>query len=85
MITIAVAVVFILLASKFFGWQFFNAANLNYWATVYGFGDATMPVWSYARCWSGASPNTLISALIILAFGPGSSDGRARSSCPRRG
>ena len=47
-VTVAVAVVFILLADKFFGWQFFNAANLNYWATVYGFGDATIPVWSYA-------------------------------------
>ena len=68
--TIAVAVVFVLLASKFFGWEFFNAANLNYWATVYGFGDATMPVWSYPPLLvSFYFHNALISALIILAFG----------------
>ncbi len=69
-VTIIVAAVFILLADKFFGWQFFNAANLNYWATVYGFGDATMPVWSYAPfLTSFYFHNSLISALIIIAFG----------------
>jgi amino acid transporter len=69
-VTVAVAVVFILLATKFFGWQFFNAANLNYWATVYGFGKATMPVWSYAPLLASFYfHNSLISAVIILAFG----------------
>ncbi len=69
-VTIAVAVVFVLLASKFFGWQFFNAANLNYWATVYGFGEATMPVWSYPPLLASFYFHSeLISALIILAFG----------------
>jgi basic amino acid/polyamine antiporter, APA family len=69
-VTVAVAVVFILLATKFFGWQFFNGANLNYWATVYGFGDATMPVWSYAPLLASFYfHNSLISAVIILAFG----------------
>jgi basic amino acid/polyamine antiporter, APA family len=69
-VTIAVAVVFILLAAKFFGWQFFNAANLNYWATVYGFGEATMPVWSYPPLLASFYfHNSLISALLILAFG----------------
>jgi amino acid transporter len=69
-VTIAVAVVFVLLASKFFGWEFFNAANLNYWATVYGFGEATMPVWSYPPLLASFYfHNELISALIILAFG----------------
>jgi basic amino acid/polyamine antiporter, APA family len=69
-VTVAVAVVFILLASKFFGWQFFNAANLNYWAVAYGFGDATMPVWSYPPLLASFYfHSTLISALLILAFG----------------
>jgi APA family basic amino acid/polyamine antiporter len=69
-VTIAVAVVFVLLAAKFFGWQFFNAANLNYWATVYGFGEATMPVWSYPPLLASFYfHNSLISALLILAFG----------------
>jgi basic amino acid/polyamine antiporter, APA family len=69
-VTVAVAVVFILLADKFFGWQFFNAANLNYWATVYGFGDASIPVWSYAPFLASFYfHSSLISALIVLAFG----------------
>jgi amino acid transporter len=68
--TVAVAVVFILLSAKFFGWEFFNAANLNYWAVVYGFGDATMPVWSYPPLLASFYfHNSLISALLILAFG----------------
>jgi APA family basic amino acid/polyamine antiporter len=69
-VTVVVAVVFILLAAKFFGWQFFNGANLNYWASVYGFGKSTIPVWSYAPLLASFYfHNTLISALIILVFG----------------
>src|ERR687887_587887 len=43
-VTIAIAVVFLLLASKLFGWQFFNAANVSYWNVVYGVGKAAIPV-----------------------------------------
>ena len=69
-VTVAVALVFVLLAAKFFGWEFFNGANLNYWATVYGFGDATIPVWSYAPLLASFYlHNEVIMALIILAFG----------------
>jgi basic amino acid/polyamine antiporter, APA family len=70
-ITVAVAVVFILLAAKFFGWQFFNAANLNYWNVVYGFiPEATIPVWSYAPLLASFYfHNSLISALLVIAFG----------------
>ena len=61
---------FILLASKFFGWQFFNGANLNYWAPIYGFGKATIPIWPYPPLLASFYfHNTLISALIVLAFG----------------
>ena len=69
-ITVAVALVFVLLSAKFFGWEFFNAANLNYWAVVYGFGEATIPVWSYPPLLASFYFHSeLISALIILAFG----------------
>jgi len=69
-VTIAVAVVFILLASKFFGWQFFNAANLNYWASVYQFGDATIPVWSYPPLLvSFYFHNPIVQAIIVIMFG----------------
>jgi basic amino acid/polyamine antiporter, APA family len=69
-VTVAVAVLFVLLASKFFGWEFFNGANLNYWAVVYDFGDATIPVWSYAPLLASFYFHSeVISALVILAFG----------------
>ncbi|MDP9235279.1 MAG: APC family permease [Actinomycetota bacterium] len=68
-VTVAVAAVFILLASKFFGWQFFNGANLNYWAPIYGFGKSTIPIWPYPPLLASFYfHNTLISALIVLAF-----------------
>jgi basic amino acid/polyamine antiporter, APA family len=69
-ITIAIAVVFILLAAKFFGWQFFNAANLAYWNTVYQTGEAAIPIWPFPPLLASFyfhSP--LLSAIIVLAFG----------------
>ena len=69
-VTIVIAVVFLLLASKFFGWQFFNAANLNYWNVVYGTGKAPIPVWSYPPLLVGMwFHNSVIAALLILVFG----------------
>ena len=48
-VTIAIAVVFLLLASKFFGWDFFNAGNVNFINYFYGYTTATspIPVWTY--------------------------------------
>ena len=69
-ITIAIAVVFILLAAKFFGWQFFNAANLGYWNTVYQTGEAAIPIWPFPPLLASFyfhSP--LLSTIIVLAFG----------------
>ncbi|MFL5766258.1 MAG: APC family permease [Actinomycetota bacterium] len=64
-VTVAIAAVFLLLASKFFGWQFFNGANLNYWS-----GNGPMPVWSYPPLLVGFYfHNSLITGLILLAFG----------------
>ena len=42
-VTIAIAVVFLLLASKFFGWDFFNAGNLNFSLLVRLHGDIPGP------------------------------------------
>ncbi len=68
-VTIAIAAVFILLAAKFFGWQFFNAANLAYWNTVYGTGKAAIPIWPYAPLLAAFYfHNAFISTVIILAF-----------------
>jgi amino acid transporter len=70
-VTVAIAIVFILLATKFFGWNFFNAANLNYWNLVYGYiGRAPMPVWSYPPLLVGMwFHNSLLAGLMILVFG----------------
>ena len=69
-VTVAIAFVFILLSAKFFGWEFFNAANLNYWATVYGFGDAAIPIWSYPPMLASFYfHNEAIQAIIVLVFG----------------
>src|SRR5438876_3855264 len=48
-VTIAVAVVFLLLASKFFGWNFFNAGNVNFINYFYGYTTDPGPakVWTY--------------------------------------
>src|SRR5260221_4033979 len=43
-VTVIIAVLFLLLASKFFGWQFFNAANLNYCDVVYWVGKSRIRV-----------------------------------------
>jgi basic amino acid/polyamine antiporter, APA family len=69
-VTVAVAVVFILLATKFFGWQWFNAANLNYWDVVYGLGKSPIPVWSYPPLLvSFYFHNAIVQAIIVLMFG----------------
>jgi APA family basic amino acid/polyamine antiporter len=69
-VTIAVAVIFLLLASKLFGWQFFNAANLNYWGQVYGGPAATIPVWSYPPLLASFYIHSpIVQAIIVLMFG----------------
>ena len=86
-VTVAIAVVFILLASKFFGWQFFNAMNLNYWNSVYGYSNVgPIPVWAYPPLLASFYfHSTLIQASWCSCSARGSSDGRARCSCRRRG
>jgi basic amino acid/polyamine antiporter, APA family len=69
-ITIAIAVVFILLAARFFGWQFFNAVNLNYWNTVYGVGEAAIPIWPFPPLLASFYLHSpILSTIIVLAFG----------------
>jgi amino acid transporter len=71
-VTIAIAVVFLLLASKFFGWDFFNAGNVNFINYFYAYTTDPGPttVWTYppllVGMWFG---NDLIGALLILVFG----------------
>jgi basic amino acid/polyamine antiporter, APA family len=69
-VTIGIAVLFVLLAARFFGWQFFNAANLAYWNVVYGLGEAAIPIWPYPPLLASFYfHNTALSAIIVLVFG----------------
>jgi basic amino acid/polyamine antiporter, APA family len=71
-VTIAIAVVFLLLASKFFGWSFFNAGNVNFINYFYGYTNSPgpTPVWTYPPLLIGMwFHNSLIGALLVLVFG----------------
>jgi len=47
-VTALLAIVFILLAAKTFGWEFYNATNVNFLYYFYAYSDtATLPIWSY--------------------------------------
>jgi amino acid transporter len=64
-VTIAVAVVFLLLTSKFFGWDFFNATNLNFWS-----GTGPIPIWGYPPLLASFYVHSsLFQAIIVLIFG----------------
>jgi amino acid transporter len=69
-VTIAIAIAFLLLASRFFGWQFFNAANLNYWNVVYGTGEAAIPIWPFPPLLASFYFHSgAIQAILVLIFG----------------
>jgi APA family basic amino acid/polyamine antiporter len=70
-ITIAIAIVFLLLFSKFFGWDFFQSANVNYANFYYGYTtDPVTPVWSYPPLLVGMFfHNSALASLLILVFG----------------
>src|SRR5262249_52177916 len=47
-VTVLLAILLVLLVAKTFGWQFFNAANANYWFPLYGGTAApTIPIFPY--------------------------------------
>jgi amino acid transporter len=48
-VTAVLAIAFVLLAAKTFGWQFFAATNVNFINWFYGYTttDPTVPIWSY--------------------------------------
>jgi amino acid transporter len=48
-VTAILAIAFVLLAAKTFGWDFFNATNVNFINWFYGYTttDPTVPIWSY--------------------------------------
>jgi amino acid transporter len=71
-VTIGLAIVFVLLAAKAFGWDFFNAANVNFVDYFYGYikvAPAT-PIWGYPPLLAAFLIDSRpIQFLIVLVFG----------------
>jgi APA family basic amino acid/polyamine antiporter len=72
-VTIALAIVFLLLVAKTFGWEFFNAANVTYvnWAYLY-VEDPTVVggIWAYPPLLAAFLIDShIIQAIILIAFG----------------
>ena len=71
-VTVALAVLFLLLASKTFGWTFFNASNVTYVNYAYVYSDAAppMPIWGYPPMLAAfVIDSDILQAIIVLAFG----------------
>jgi len=70
--TAGLAIVFILLAAKTFGWTFFNASNATYVNYAYGYvTDApAVPIWGFPGLLASYLIDShLVQAIIVIAFG----------------
>jgi amino acid transporter len=71
-VTAILAIVFVLLAAKTFGWLFFNATNVNFINWFYGYTttDPTVPIWSYPPLLvSYLIDNTIFQIAMVILFG----------------
>jgi basic amino acid/polyamine antiporter, APA family len=71
--TVGLAIVFVILAAKTFGWEFFNASNVTYVNYAYGYTPDDPPVveiWGYPPLLASYLIDShIIQAVIVLAFG----------------
>jgi basic amino acid/polyamine antiporter, APA family len=71
-VTAILAIVFVLLVAKTFGWDFYNATNVNFINWFYGYTttDPTVPIWSYPPLLASyLIDNTIIQVAIVVLFG----------------
>jgi basic amino acid/polyamine antiporter, APA family len=71
-VTAALAIAFVLLAAKTFGWLFFNATNANFINWFYGYTttDPTVPIWSYPPLLASyLIDNTIFQIAMVVLFG----------------
>ena len=71
-VTIILAIAFVLLASKTFGWDFFNAGNVNFINYAYGYVTVapTIPIWGYPPMLAAfLIDNHIIQMIIVIIFG----------------
>lgn len=68
-VTVGLSVVFFLLVAKTMGWEFYLAANSNYWATIYDPKNApalAVPLWPYPAMLAAWLVNNRAFQLIVL-------------------
>jgi amino acid transporter len=71
-VTAGLAIVFVILVAKTFGWTFFNASNVTYvnWAYLYTENAPVIPIWGYPPLLASYLIDShIIQAIIVLAFG----------------
>jgi amino acid transporter len=71
-VTAGLAIMFILLAAKTFGWLFFNATNVNFINWFYGYTttDPTVPIWSYPPLLASyLIDNSIFQIAMVVLFG----------------
>jgi amino acid transporter len=71
-VTVALAIVFVLLAAKTFGWSFFNASNVTYvnYAYLYTETAPVIPIWGYPPLLASFLIDShIVQAIVVLAFG----------------
>ena len=70
--TIGLAIVFVLLAAKVFGWTFFNASNVTYvnYAYLYTEAAPVVPIWGYPPLLASyLIDSDIVQAVVLIAFG----------------
>jgi APA family basic amino acid/polyamine antiporter len=71
-VTVILAIVFLLLAAKAFGWTFFEATNVNYVNYAYGYTTTapTIPIWGYPPLLAAFLIDShIIQIVIVVLFG----------------
>jgi APA family basic amino acid/polyamine antiporter len=71
-VTAGLAIVFVVLAARTFGWLFYNATNVNYINYAYSYSTVapTVPIWSYPPLLvSYLVNNTIFQIVFVLLFG----------------
>jgi basic amino acid/polyamine antiporter, APA family len=71
-VTIILAIVFVLLAAKTFGWDFFNASNDNYILNAYGYVAVppATPIWGYPPLLASfLIDSRVVQMIVVVLFG----------------
>ena len=71
-VTVILAIAFVLLAAKTFGWDFFNATNVNFINYAYGYVTAApaIPIWGYPPLLAAFLIDShIVQMIIVLVFG----------------